>query len=226
MKLEIDLDLQAIITAATSTERLQPLVDKAIAEAIKDAIGSATNYNSDFRKTLTEQLKSAMPHGVRIDEVAKFQMMANQAVSEAVQGANAATIKAAIAKGLSDVVPDVPASIKLSELLEKARGGFDCENHKGFYARLEVSDYGWAQLYLDSNEHCRNKYDAKTRLSMTKDGEVYNMKLDGQEMKPFSLPTVIGHWEGLLLAMYVARTTVEIDLDANDVEWAAQAKDD
>lgn len=218
MKLEIDLDLQAIITAATSTERLQPLVDKAIAEAIEAAVSDATGYSSDFRKAMTEQLKSAMPHGFQIDDVAKFQLMANAAVTEAVQGANAATIQAAISKGLSDVVPDVPARIKLSELLEQARSGFHREEHEGFYARLEVSDYGFAQLFLDGDEDCRKTYAAKTRLSISKDGDVYSMKLDGQKLKPLSMPQVIGHWEGQLLAMYVGRTTVELDMDADDVE--------
>lgn len=226
MELKIELDLQAIITAATSTERLQPLVDKAIAEALKAAISDATSYSSDFRKVLNEQLKTAMPHGLRIDEVAKFQLMANQAVSEAVQGANAATIQAAIAKGLQDVVPEVPASVKLSELLEKARSGFGREEHEGFFARMVVTSYGYAHIYLDGDENCREKYRAKNSLAVSDDGNVYAMRLDGQQLQPTCMPVVVGTWEGLLLALYVGRTKLEIDLDADGVEYAAQAKED
>lgn len=226
MKIEIDLDLQAIITAATTAERLQPLLDKAIADALKDAIQSATGYNSAFRKAVTQQLQDAMPHGVRIDDAAKFQLMANHAVSQAVQGANAATLQAAITKALQDVAPEVPASVKLSDLLDRAREGFHKEHHEGFYARMEVSTGDYAHIYLDSDEGCRSHHQARTRIDITKDGSVYNMRLDGQELKPLSLPTVIGHWEGLLLAMYVGRTTIERDIDADDVEYAGLAKED
>lgn len=226
MKLEINLDLQAIIGQATSAERLQPLVDKAIGEALKAALQDATGYSSPFRKELTAQLQEAMPHGLRIEDVAKFQLMVNQAVTHAVQGANAATMQAAITAGIQSAMPEVPASVKLSELIDKARKGFHKEPYQGFYARLELTDYGFADLYLDSDEDCRSKSSARTRINISKVGQVYNMRLDGQELKPLNLPTVIGHWEGLLLAMYVGRTTVTIDMDADEVEYAAQGKED
>ncbi len=226
MKLEIELDLQAIITAATTAERLQPLLDKAIADALKDAIQSATGYRSAFREAVSKQLADAMPHGVHIADAAKFQLMANQAVSAAVRGANAATIQAAITQGLKDVAPVIPERVKLSELLTHAREGFHKDPHEGFYARMQLTDYGFAHLYLDSDEDCRSTHQARTRIDMNKEGEVYNMRLDRQELKPFSLPTVIGHWEGLLLAMYVGRTTIERDIDADDVEYAGYAKED
>lgn len=226
MEIKINLDLQAIISAATSAERLQPIIDKAVAEAVKDAVQSATGYRSAFREALTKQLTEAMPHGIGIDDVAKFQLMANQAVSEAVRGANAATIKAAIARGLQDVVPDVPERVKLSDLLEKAREGFHKDPHQGFWARMELTDYGYGHIYLDSDEDCRSKHQARTRIDLTKEGEVYAMKLDGEELKPMCMPTVIGHWEGLLLAMYVGRTRIEIDMGDDDVEYAAHPKED
>lgn len=226
MKIEIDLDLAGIIASATSTEKLQPLVDKAVSEALKSAISDATGYNSEFRKALTEQLKTAMPHGLSIAEAAKFQLMANTAVTEMVQGANAETLRTAITKGLEGVLPDVPDSIKLSELLEMARGGLHKERHEGFYARLEVTSYGFAHIYIDSDEGCRHQYQAKTQIDVSKDGNVYNMKLDGQPLKQRSLPTVIGCWEGTLLAMYVGRTELVIDMDADEVEYAAGPKED
>lgn len=225
MKFEIDLDLAGIIASAASAEKLQPLVDKAISEALKSAISDATGYSSEFRRALTEQLKAAMPHGLGIDQVAKFQLMANAAVTEMVHGANADAIRIAITKGLEGVMPDVPAIIKLSELLEVARGGLHKEEHEGFFAKLEVTDYGFAHIYIDGDENCREKYRAKTRIDVSKDGIVYNMRLDGQDLKPRSLPAVIGRWEGTLLAMYVGRTELVIDMDADDVEYAAGPKE-
>lgn len=225
--IELTLDLAGIIAAAVSPEKLQPLVDKAISEAVKSAVSDATGYNSDFRKALTEQLKGCMPHGLSIDQAAKFQLMANAAVTEMVQGANAEAIRTAITKGLEGVMPEVPDSIKLGELLEMARAGFHKEQHEGFYARMEVTDYGFMHLYLDSDEDCRSQYQAKTRIDADKEGCVYNMRLDGQDLKLRCLPTVIGKFEGTLLAMYVGRTTINIgDMNPEDVEYAAGPKED
>ena len=132
MEIKIDLDLPSIIAHAVSAERIQPLVNKAIAEAVGAAIRDATDYSSPFRKALETQLKDAMPHGLAIDDVAKFQLMANSAVTEAVMGANAETIKTAIAQGLKSSIPDVPERIKLSELVGKAREAFHKERHEAF----------------------------------------------------------------------------------------------
>lgn len=226
MEIKLNLDLTEIIASAVSAERIQPIVDKAITEAIKDAIQDATGYRSKFREALKTQLADAMPHGLDIDECAKFQQMANAAVTDAVHGANAQTIQTALRAAFNSVVPDVPARIKLSELLEEARSGFHKDNHEAFYAHLEMSDYGGGWLYLDSDEDCKGKYSASMRISFTKEGDVYSLKLDDEDITPKSAPNAVGHFDGLLLSMYVGRTSLEIDMDEIDVESAAQSKED
>lgn len=227
MNVNISLDLQAIISAATSTERIQPIVDKAISEAIKSAIQDATGYRSEFINALKAQLAAALPSGLSIADTARFQLVMNQAVTEAVRGENGAMIQAAMKAAVKEVMPDVPASIKLSEFMELARGGLHKEDHEGFYALLEMSDYGnggW--LYLDSDEDCREKYRAENRISFSKDGSVYALKLNGLDLTPKSLPTAVGRFDGLLLSMYVGRTSIELDMSADDVEYAASSKED
>ena len=221
MEIKIDLDLPSIIAQAVSAERIQPIVEKAIAAAVDSAIRDATDYSSPFRKALETQLKDAMPHGLAIDDVAKFQLMANSAVTEAVMGANAETIKTAIAQGLKSSIPDVPERIKLSELVGKAREAFHKERHEAFYAHYEPSEYGGGWLSLDSDESTSSKYSADMRLSINKNGEVYSLKLDGRDITPKSIPDAAGRFDGLLLALYVGRSSIELDMDADEVESAA-----
>lgn len=221
MQIAIELDLPAIIAQAVSAERIQPLIDKAVAEAIKDAIGDATGYRSDFREALKKQMADAIPHGLKIDDLAKFQHMANAAVTAAVHGANAETIKTAIAAGLKSALPDAPARIKLSELMEEARHGFHKEKHEAFYARYEPSTWGGGWLSLDGDESTRSEHSADMRLAFNKDGVVYSLKLNGRDITPKSTPDAVGKFEALLLSMYVGRTSIEIDIDSDDVESAA-----
>jgi hypothetical protein len=89
-----------------------------------------------------------------------------------------------------------------------------------------MSDYGGGWLYLDGDENCRDKYRADMRLAFTKEGDVYALKLDGRDITPKSLPSAVGGFDGLLLSMYVGRTSLEVDIDDGDVEYAATAKDD
>lgn len=226
MEIKIDLDLPAIICAAVSAERVQPLIDKAIGDAIKDAISDATGYRSAFREELKKQLAEAMPKGLGIDDRAKFQHMLNAAVTDVVQSENAQVIQVALSKAAKAVMPDVPARIKLSQLIEDARSGFHKEEHEAFYAHLEMSDYGGGWLYLDSDSTVRVKHLADIRISFNKDGEVYALHLDGRDITPKSAPSVIGSFDGLLLSMYVGRTSLELDCDESDVEDAASEQYD
>lgn len=220
MKLEINLNIENAINNALAPEKLNPLLERAINEAIKSAIEDATGYRSEFREVMKEQLKTAMPHGIGIDDVAKFQHVLNTAMNKLVDAANNETVKTAVEKAVKSVMPDVPARIKMSDLIKAARDGFHKEDHEAFYANYCESEYstggGW--LALDDDADCRNEYAAEIRLAITKEGEVYSLKFDNKQVTPASLPNAIGRMDGLLLSMYVGRTTIEMDIDANDIE--------
>ena len=73
MKLAIDIDFEGALTNALSQEKLAPMLDKAISEA--------TGYRSEFRKQLTEQIKGALPHGLGLDDMMKFQHALNAVIA-------------------------------------------------------------------------------------------------------------------------------------------------
>jgi len=239
MEIKIELDLPGIIAQACAAERLQPLIDKAIGDALKSAIGDATGYNSEFRKTLTAQLTDALPHGLGADDVAKFQHVLNQAMTRHVHDANAATVQTSLDKLMRDVMPEVPKVVKLSEFIKDARAGLHKEQHEAFYAYWEPSPYGGGHLYLDEDAHPGQsgygskirdredvKYSAKHRIDVTENGEVYALRMDSKDVTPNSRPNVIGSFDTTLMAMYVGRTRLEIDCDDDDVYSESQAQYD
>lgn len=233
MEITINLDLPGIIAQAVTAERLQPLVDKAIADALKSAINDATGYRSPFSEAIKTQLTDAMPHGLSIDDVAKFQQVLNHALQSAVHGANAASVNAALAKAVEGVVPDMPAVMKMSELLEIARDGFHKDKHEEFYALFEKSGSGYGHLYLHSDSKPGHgyglddgKYAAHYRLDFNGKGEVYALKLGGTQVTPASLPNVISRFDATMMGMYVGRTRIEVDMDEDDVRNAAEAQYD
>jgi hypothetical protein len=226
MQFTFEIDLQAIVAKTMAPENIAPVLEAAISKAFKTAVDQATGYSSELTKSMTEQLKAALPHGLDIDEVAKFQFLMNQAITSAVHGANSETIRVAMAGAVKSVMPDVPMRIKLSELVEKARDGFHKEKHEEFFAEYEPSTYGGGHLYLNRSTDCRSVYSASHRLAFNEAGEVYTMRMDGHDILPSKLPQAISHFEGLLLALYVGRSTIDVDIDEDDVKSAAQASYD
>jgi len=228
MDVTIQLDLPAIIAQACSAEHIQPLVDKAISDALKSAISEATGYRSAFSEALKKQLAEALPHGLLVDDVAKFQHVLNHELQNAVHGANSATVSAALAKAVEQVMPNVPAVIKMSDLLEAARDGFHKSEGEAFYAVLEESEYGGGYLYLHSDTQPGGgygvgggKYAAHYQLAFNEDGAVYALKLRDKHVTPASRPDVISRFDATLMAMYVGRTRIDVDIDAGDVRSAA-----
>lgn len=231
MQLTINLNIEDAISKAINPEVMGPVVEKAVFGAVKSAIEDATNYNSEFRKTLQKQLAATLPHGLDLNDLAKFQHILNQTLTAVVNGANNDTVTAAITYAVKAVLPEVQPVIKVTELLEMAREEFLIDPHEEFYAFYEESEYGGGYLFLDSDpkpghsryspgngsrESC--KYSAKYRIAFNKEGEAYSMKLADQDLLPSKLPHVISRFDTLMLAMYVGRTRIEVDADDGDCE--------
>lgn len=225
--MNITIDFEGAIQRALSPEALNPILDKHIKSAINSAIEDATGYRSEFQKALKEQLAEALPHGLGVDDAAKFQHILNGALQSMVNEANGASIQAAMNKVLAKVMPDLPSVMKLSEFVETMRDGLHKESHEAFYAFMEC-ERGYTHIYFDSKERpgssstyadrAEMKYRAAYSLAANKDGEVYSLKLRGKEVTPASLPDVIGDFDAALMAMYVGRTRLEIDMDDDDLE--------
>ena len=226
MEIKINLDLEGIIANSVTAERIQPLVDKAISDSIKCAIDDATGYRSEFREKLKKQLSEIMPHGLSIDDRAKFQHIANTAITEMVHAENSTTIQTALRSAFKEIMPDIPERIKLSELMQSARNGLHKDPHEAFYAEMEYSNYGGIYLYLDRDDRCSHKYRASIALAFNEDGEAFSLKLDNKQITPKSVPNIITDFEGILLSLYVGRTTLELDIDASEVSCMAQEQYD
>lgn len=229
MNIAIALDLQDILQKALAPERLQPIIDKAVTAAVSQAIHDATGYRSEFAEQLKKQLTQAMPHGLDIDGIAKFQHVFNAQISAIVQGENAKTIQCAIQSAMKSAIPELPERIKLSDIVKGARGNFNLGDGEEFFAEYDVSEWGGGSLYMSeikAGRHSHSEYNSDIILHFNSDGEVYALKVKEKHVTPATLPETIGRYEGVLLALYTGRCKVEVDIDRDDVEALASSQSD
>jgi hypothetical protein len=242
MQLTINLNIENAISKAINEEVMGPVIEKAVFGAVKSAIEDATGYSSEFRKVLKEQLINTLPHGLDLNDLTKFQFILNNAITDVVNQTNTDTVAVAMRAAVKNVVPEADPVIKVSELLEKCREVFSLEQYEAFYAYFEESSYGGGTLFIDSDpdvgksrytlsgvssynkDRHDQRYSAKYRFSFNEKGEVYSMHLDGKDLRPMAVPTVISQFDTLMLALYVGRTIIELDMDDGDVRAAAEVQ--
>jgi len=223
------IDFQGALDRALAPAVINPILDKHISAAINDAIKTATGYNSAFQKALNEQLAATLPHGLSLDDVAKFQQILNGAMTRLVGESNRAAIETAMRKAVVALLPDTPTVLKLSEFMATARKGLHVDGNEPFFAYLEETAWGFVHISLDKGEHPgadygqkikrdHAKYKAAYQLGVSKDGDVYSLKLNDKLITPSSLPDVVGSFDAALMAMYVGRTRLVIDMDDDDMQ--------
>lgn len=234
--MKFEIDLEAAVARALSPEVLMPVLDKHLQKALDSAIGDSFSWNSDFQKALKEQLNQLIPHGLQVDDIARFQHVLNARLTEYVGAANKKTVDTAIKYLQETVLKDLPAKIKITELMEEARSAFHKESHECFYAYLEGPDeHDYFTLYLHGddtpglNKYSSSyssrrfdrrdaRYSADFRLSCNKDGEVYSLKFEGKHLKPFDLPNAQGRFDAMLLALYTGRCSLDMEgMDDDDI---------
>lgn len=227
--MNITIDFEGALARALQPETINPILDKYIGKAISDAIEEATGYRSEFRKAITEQLKEAIPHGLRSDDAMKFAHILNTAIQKLVGEANNASITAAINRATSSLLPEIPDRMKLSKFAETMRDGLHKEAHEAFYAYMETTEYGTTYICFDQDEKPGSggrgydersdmRYRADYRLAVDKEGRVYSLRFEGTNVTPTSLPNVVGEFDATIMAFYVGRTTLEIDMDDDDLQ--------
>ena len=226
--MEINIDFEGALARALQPETINPILDKHIGKAIGDAIEEATGWKSEFRKAVTEQLKEAIPHGLRSDDAMKFAHILNTAIQKVVGEANNASVTAAIKHASSSLLPEIPERMKLSKFAETLREGLHKEEREAFYAYMETSEYGTTYIYFDQDEKPGNssrhsereemRHRADYRLAVDKEGRVYSLRFESKNVTLASLPNVIGEFDATIMAFYVGRTTLEIDMGDGDLE--------
>lgn len=223
----MQIDISSLMADAAAKilapENLSPKVEKALDEAMKNAIEAAMGYNSEFRDMLKETVKKAMPGGV--DGVERIGKMVTDRVSALLQDAQQSAIGQVVDQELSELLQAVPETMSMTELMSEltkrwAPGRFNYENPEGDRPTfiIETSDYGVTTLYADKDEgkekrECRIEMafsgDSKSILSLYIDEKSYGRQNQIRISRRYNTDL-------FLLQLYVHGTLITMDAPAGE----------
>ncbi len=227
--------VQSSLNAAVTPERIAEKVNAHVEKAVDEAIADALRSWSDTGKAIAGALKNSL----RVDELnlPAYGHVVTEILSRQIQARVSEVVAGKLAEDMERLLSLAPKRAKLSELVAELLGD-DGERYE-VYCRIEWSEYSSAWVYL-SQEKPSNKYEYDVRLliGLPKKGddyacgEVAEGKICSGTVKGSDLGkdvrfgwgtehkkqgTKFDCWFGFeqkILAMYACGTVIEIDEDA------------
>jgi hypothetical protein len=202
----------AIVTSGAIEKMIETHLSKSIDTILKEQLHSF----SDFGKAVEERVTNAL-------QVAELKNLPNygQLVSTIIARNVDQQLHGEWAKKLESEIAAMfvkpPAEIGLDELVEKfkehARENAFGDLADSITLHLESSSYGYWHVAMDQDDG-KDKYQCDVRFQVNKEGAIFGLHLDDNDMKKQLFVGPFDAFERLIFSMYVNGTKVRIERDA------------
>jgi hypothetical protein len=230
--------LNAAATPEKIAAKVQAHVDKAVDQAIADAMYSYSDTGKVVKAALTDSLR------VNNLNLPSYGHVVAQIVERQIQARVSEVVAAKLSADLENLLTLAPKRAKLSELVEELlgkedEGGCSCDGPASIHFEVEWSDGSFCHVYI-SKEKPRSKWEADIRLMFhlpkkvdayargeAIEAPIWTGHVKGSDLKKDvrfgygadypKQKTEFGRWFGFeqkILAMYACGTVIEIDEDA------------
>lgn len=184
-------------------------VEKLVIEAVDNALRSY----SDIGKQIQEAVKASLK--VNDLNLPSYGLLVTGMIEKQVTDRASALIDARLAEDIRELLNIAPAEIKLSEIAKSMIEGRDSDEYGEVISVIVDRTYSssiW--IYLDEEDHHRDKYRCRHSLLLREDGTIFSATLDKRDLKDIQ---IIGRGYGLpdrIRAYYAAGTRIIVDEDA------------
>jgi hypothetical protein len=231
--------VQAALNAAVTPEKIDAKVTQHVEKAVDEAIAEAMRSWSDTGKTV----RAALVDALRVNglNLPSYGHAVAAIVERQIQARVSEVVSAKLAKDMEDLLTLAPKRVKLSELVAELLGGEDedpchCDGPPRVYCTVEWSEYASVRIYLSKEKPDRPyNSDIEIMISLPKkagdyprgevpEGPIFLGKVKGSDLKKdvrFGYGTnaakqgvEFGRWFGFeqkILAMYACGTVIEVD---------------
>lgn len=224
LKNAVTVAFDNIVASGAIEAAIQEQIGKAVTGAIKDQI---SGYNSDFSKKINERVKALID--VNLDEIdlPSYRQLIADIIKKRVGAVMTTEFTEKLDKDIGELLQPAPAEITLENLLEEFKA-----SKKGAHNAYELSGNrftliiernerldGYMDVYLDEEPH-KEKYSCDIHFRIKDAGEVWGLKLNGDDLKSKIFVGPMFNFEKRLFQMYTAKTRliIEADADADDFD--------
>lgn len=233
MKIDINLEetIASAVAEAVAVDRIGTIIKTQVQKAVDDAVQSAFNYHSPFRKVLEKSVAEMMPHALELDKQADWNHFVTHSINQRLSEVNDDRFKQAILPVLDKLLEPAPASVKLSQLLKSiADYWHDQEDYTGTpWMHIETSSVissVYKEIYI-SKEKPRSMYQAEIQLRVKDEGVVWGVKLYEKDIEKQKFVGPLFNFEQELFQLYACKTKIEFDvLSSDQVDFDYSSEDD
>ena len=206
---------------------IEEAINKSIASAVNSAINEQLRDYSDFGKALKAKVATLVEINLDEIDIPSYRQLVGDIVKKRVGAVMSAEFTEKLDKDIAELLAPAPAEITLENLLEEfkaskkdAHNAYELSGNR-FTLIIERNERldGYMDVYLDE-EPQKEKYSCDIHFRIKDAGEVWGLKLNGDDLKNKIFVGPMFNFEKRLFQMYTAKTRliIEADADADDFD--------
>ena len=213
--------IEAVATQALAdmfeSGRVKELITEQLDATIKSIINSSLRDYSPFGKALAKAIEAQMPTNFDRLDLSNYNDFVVKAVSVKINNLLSEDLRGELDKMLDSMMETAPAEMKVSQLAEcfikYLRENEEREEEDEFTFIIDESNTssGYFSVYFDK-ERYDNKYRCAFQLHVTRAGEVYSAKIDGEEIRRNFFHGPHYGMERTLMQLYYGKTKLIKDV--------------
>jgi len=223
LKVAVSTAFANVVASGAIEAAIQDQVGKAITSAIKDQI---SGYNSEFGKKINEKVKTLID--INLDEIdlPSYRQLIGDVIKQRVGAVMSTEFTEKLDKDICELLQPVPAEITLENLLGEfvasKRDAYNVYELSGndFTLIIERSERAdsYVDIYIDE-EPSKQKYSCDIHLRIKGEGEVWAIKLNGDDLKNKIFVGPLYNFEKRLFQMYTTKTRLIIAAGATEDDF-------
>ena len=193
---------------------IEQTIEKKLTETIVDAVGSHLRSYSDFGQAIQKQVQQAIGVDLERADLPSYNDFVLKVIRTQLDSAMTDTAAKQLQENMAKLLVKAPAEITLQKLVDDFIEAYK-EDHEGreFTLHIEHESYGFKYVCLDVDPD-KGRYSCDFRISIDKEGHVYNLQLGGKDVSKTLFVGPIYGFERDVFQLYAAKTKIVIDDDA------------
>jgi hypothetical protein len=204
--------LQQKIQSGALEQALSKYADKLIDDCAQDVLRSYGDVGKAVKEALT---KAIMPHIDDLTDFPSYHDFVAKRLRMAASEFYDQRLAEVLDKEISEIMSELPEEITLSWVIDAVRKsitGYGEGEHMDEEMTLIIEDssYGYRHIYI-GKEADMEKYRCEYHLSLDKEGCIYSMKIDEDDVKAKKCVGPFYGAERKLMAAYAMKAKVNLD---------------